>query len=96
MCEKSDGVRVLLFISTLGETQSVFLVCAINLSDYWRSLNAYGGLIVYQLDRHNNYHKLEGFYFPHHEDPRLPLKNTLVDGELVVDVDPQTKRVREP
>ena len=26
MCEKSDGIRVLLFISTLGDTQNVFLV----------------------------------------------------------------------
>ena len=51
---------------------------------------------MYQLDRHNNYHRLEGFYFPHHEDPRVPLKNSLVDGELVLDVDPQTKKVREP
>ena len=53
------------------------------------------GLTVHQLDRHNNYHQLEGFYFPHHEDPRLPLKNSLIDGELVVDVDPQTQRVSE-
>lgn len=28
VCEKSDGIRVLLFISTLGETQNVFLVRA--------------------------------------------------------------------
>ncbi|KAF9789900.1 mRNA capping enzyme [Thelephora terrestris] len=62
VCEKSDGIRVLLFVSTLGENQTVFL-----------------------LDRHNNYYQIEGFYFPHHEDPRLPLKNSLVDGELVLD-----------
>jgi len=49
-----------------------------------------------QLDRHNNYHKLEGFYFPRHEDPRLPLQNSLIDGELVLDVDPQTKKARDP
>lgn len=47
-----------------------------------------------QLDRHNNYYQIEGFYFPHHGDPRLPLKNSLVDGELVLDVDPQTKIAR--
>jgi len=54
------------------------------------------GLNVRQLDRHNNYRQLEGFYFPHYEDPRLPLKNSLVDGELVLDVDPQTQRASEP
>ena len=50
---------------------------------------------VYQLDRHNNYYKLDGLYFPHHEDPRVPLKNSLVDGELVLDVDPQTGKARD-
>lgn len=68
VCEKSDGIRVLLFISTQGGNQGVFL-----------------------LDRHNNYRQLDGLYFPHHEDPRLPLKNSLIDGELVIDVDPQTR-----
>lgn len=47
-----------------------------------------------QLDRHNDYHQLEGLYFPHHDDPRLPLKNTLIDGELVLDVDPQSRKAR--
>jgi len=27
----------------------------------------------------------------HHEDPRLPLKNLLMDGELVLGINPQTK-----
>ncbi|KAF9645289.1 mRNA capping enzyme, alpha subunit [Thelephora ganbajun] len=69
VCEKSDGIRVLLFISTLKDAQNVFL-----------------------LDRHNNYYQLDGFYFPHYEDPRVPLKNSLIDGELVLDVDPQTRQ----
>jgi len=58
----------------------------------WRS----GIISLYQLDRHNNYYQLDGFYFPHHEIPRLPLKNSVIDGELVLDVDPQTKKAREP
>lgn len=44
-----------------------------------------------QLDRHNNRRRLEGFYLPHYEGPRLPLKNSLLDGESVLDVDPQHK-----
>ncbi|RDX56478.1 mRNA capping enzyme, alpha subunit [Lentinus brumalis] len=48
--------------------------------------------MVYLIDRHNTYRALTGLYFPHHEDPRMPLRNTLVDGELVIDVDPRTKQ----
>lgn len=47
---------------------------------------------IYVIDRHNTYRQLVGLFFPHHENPMMPLKNTLVDGELVIDVDPNTKR----
>ena len=47
-----------------------------------------------QIDRHNSYRQLTGLYFPHHADPRNPLRDTIVDGELVIDVDPHTKQVR--
>jgi mRNA guanylyltransferase len=47
-----------------------------------------------QIDRKNEYRELTGFVFPHHEDMRKQLKNTIVDGELVIDVDPATKKVR--
>jgi len=50
--------------------------------------------LTLQLDRHNNFYRLEGLFFPHHNDPRLPLKSSLIDGELVVEVDPQTRNVR--
>ncbi|KAH9952110.1 mRNA capping enzyme [Amylocystis lapponica] len=70
VCEKSDGVRVLLFVQTDPHTkeQMVFLV-----------------------DRHNSYRQLHGLFFPHYDDPRVPLRNSIIDGELVVDVDPRTK-----
>lgn len=32
-------------------------------------------------------------YFPHHEDPRRPLRNSIIDGELVIDTDSRTKQV---
>ncbi|KAI0748523.1 mRNA capping enzyme, catalytic domain-containing protein [Daedaleopsis nitida] len=51
-----------------------------------------GGQTVYLIDRHNSYRELTGLYFPHHEDPHRPLKDTLVDGELVIDLDPATKQ----
>ncbi|KAI0723960.1 mRNA capping enzyme, alpha subunit [Cerioporus squamosus] len=71
VAEKSDGIRVLLFVQTDTGTNDQ---------------------MVYLIDRHNTYRQLTGLYFPHHEDPRMPLRNTLVDGELVIDVDPRTKQ----
>ncbi|KAF8634090.1 hypothetical protein AX15_001092 [Amanita polypyramis BW_CC] len=71
VCEKSDGIRVLLIIATdpTSRDQSVYII-----------------------DRHNAYRALHGLFFPHHENPLRPLGNTVVDGELVLDVDPQTKK----
>ncbi|KZT26376.1 mRNA capping enzyme [Neolentinus lepideus HHB14362 ss-1] len=68
VCEKSDGVRVLLLVITLNA----------------------GDQTVYLIDRHNTYRSLAGLFFPHHENPKRPLRNTLVDGELVLDEDPRT------
>ncbi|KAJ6589319.1 mRNA capping enzyme [Mycena capillaripes] len=69
VCEKSDGIRVLLLVHTdlNSRTQTVYLI-----------------------DRKNDYYELQGIFFPHHESPQLPLKNTIVDGELVFDVEPRT------
>ncbi|KAG5644219.1 hypothetical protein DXG03_008814 [Asterophora parasitica] len=47
---------------------------------------------LYLIDRHNTYHQLSGIFFPHHIDPMQPLRNTLIDAELVLDVDPRTKQ----
>ena len=46
-----------------------------------------------QIDRHNTYRQLNGLYFPHHEDPRMPLRSSIVDGELVMDIDRRTHQV---
>ncbi|OCH93401.1 mRNA capping enzyme [Obba rivulosa] len=71
VCEKSDGIRVLLFVQTDPQTNDQ---------------------AVYLIDRHNSYRQVTGLFFPHYEDPRRPLMNTIVDGELVIDVDPRTKQ----
>ncbi|KAF8809031.1 mRNA guanylyltransferase [Phlegmacium glaucopus] len=47
---------------------------------------------TYIIDRHNTYREILGLYFPHHENPMMPLRNSLVDGELVIDVDPRTRQ----
>ncbi|KAA1471216.1 mRNA capping enzyme [Dentipellis sp. KUC8613] len=71
VCEKSDGIRVLLVILTNLDTNEQ---------------------LVHIVDRHNTYRHLAGVYFPHWEDPKMPLRSTIVDAELVIDVDPQSKR----
>ncbi|KIP12277.1 hypothetical protein PHLGIDRAFT_32906 [Phlebiopsis gigantea 11061_1 CR5-6] len=68
--EKSDGVRVLLFVHTSLQTKDQ---------------------AVYLIDRHNSYREVQGLYFPHHENPMMPLRSSIVDGELVMDTDPRTK-----
>ncbi|KAL4254093.1 mRNA-capping enzyme subunit alpha [Abortiporus biennis] len=69
VCEKSDGVRVLLLILTNLES---------------------GSQDVFIIDRHNTYRRLNGFFFPHWDKPQKPLRSSLLDGELVIDVDPRT------
>ncbi|EKM55158.1 uncharacterized protein PHACADRAFT_120236 [Phanerochaete carnosa HHB-10118-sp] len=71
VCEKSDGIRVLLFVQTDLRTKDQG---------------------VYLIDRHNTYREVQGLYFPHHENPKMPLRSTIVDGELVVDTDPRSKQ----
>ncbi|KZP12558.1 hypothetical protein FIBSPDRAFT_913260 [Athelia psychrophila] len=70
VCEKSDGMRVLLFVNTLPSKEQ----------------------LVYIIDRHNAYRQLDGFVFPHHMNPSAMLGNTIVDGELVIDTDPKTRK----
>ena len=97
VAEKSDGVRVLLLVQTdPSGDQMVYLVRASSprpcpARRHSRTSRARARP---QIDRHNSYRQLNGLYFPHHEDPRMPLRNSLVDGELVVDVDPHTRQVR--
>ncbi|KAJ7097779.1 mRNA capping enzyme, catalytic domain-containing protein [Mycena belliarum] len=69
VCEKSDGMRVLLLVYTDPDS---------------------GSQMVYLIDRKNDYYEVQGLFFPHHENPQQPLQNTIVDGELVYDVDPRT------
>ncbi|TFY83443.1 hypothetical protein EWM64_g554, partial [Hericium alpestre] len=48
--------------------------------------------LVFIVDRHNVYRELPGMYFPHYDDPKMPLRSTIIDAELVIDTDPRTKR----
>ncbi|KAG6335849.1 hypothetical protein ID866_3239 [Astraeus odoratus] len=51
-----------------------------------------GSQAVYLIDRHNAYYEVVGFWFPQPDKPKASLMDTILDGELVIDVDPQTQR----
>ena len=67
VCEKSDGVRVLVYIVVNNIT---------GMQETWL------------VDRKQKFSKVEGLMFPHHMDPRMPLSETIIDGELVYDEEP--------
>ncbi|KAN0077228.1 mRNA capping enzyme, catalytic domain containing protein [Tylopilus felleus] len=51
-----------------------------------------GSQVVYLIDRHNTYYEVSGFWFPHPDRPRDSLMDTILDGELVIDVEPTSKK----
>ncbi|CCH58008.1 hypothetical protein TBLA_0A02070 [Henningerozyma blattae CBS 6284] len=75
VCEKTDGLRVLLLIliNPVTKEQGCFMI-----------------------DRENNYYLINGFHFPrlprHHKKELLETMQdgTLIDGELVIQTNPQT------
>ncbi|WVQ70324.1 uncharacterized protein L199_008550 [Kwoniella botswanensis] len=69
VCEKSDGVRILVFIVMNGMT---------------------GNQEVWLIDRKERYFSVQDLHFPHHENRGNPLGETILDGELVIDIDPKT------
>ncbi|KAM0754594.1 hypothetical protein T439DRAFT_321629 [Meredithblackwellia eburnea MCA 4105] len=67
VCEKSDGVRVLVLIVATMEGQEVYLI-----------------------DRKEDFYQNYGLIFPHQDGPEFNHSNTVLDGEMVIDVDPDT------
>lgn len=46
-----------------------------------------------QVDRKEDFYQNWGLTFPHQDGPRWNHSNVVLDGELVIDVDPQTQEV---
>ncbi|KPV76283.1 uncharacterized protein RHOBADRAFT_3134, partial [Rhodotorula graminis WP1] len=67
VCEKSDGVRVLVLIVATGFGQEVYLI-----------------------DRKDAIHQCYWLTFPHQDGPEFNHSNTVLDGEFVIDVDPES------
>ena len=95
VCEKSDGVRVLFLIATLEATQKTFIVGFCPTWDLLQPWLVATSKKKKKIDRHNTYREILGLYFPHYENPMMPLGSSLVDGELVIDVDPRTRQVNK-
>ena len=66
VCEKSDGVRCLMYLTDDGQ----------------------GKQAVYLIDRKNDYYFVPELHFPKEDDEREFHENTIVDGELVNDTQP--------
>ncbi|WVR05003.1 hypothetical protein IAU60_002015 [Kwoniella sp. DSM 27419] len=69
VCEKSDGVRVMILVVMNGMT---------------------GNQEVWLIDRKERYFSISDLHFPHWENIDKPLGETILDGELVIDIDPKT------
>lgn len=54
---------------------------------------AAGQLTKFQIDRKQRFFRIDGLHFPHYEKAGEPLTDTIIDGELVTDIDPKTGRV---
>ncbi|ORY25741.1 putative mRNA guanylyltransferase [Naematelia encephala] len=69
VCEKSDGIRLLIFVVMNGMT---------------------GNQEVWLIDRKQQFYQVDNLHFPHWERASDPLTDTVLDGELVIDIDPKT------
>ena len=46
-----------------------------------------------QIDRKNKYYLQGGFFFPHYTNKTFPMRDTILDGELVLDTPPGSNHV---
>lgn len=46
-----------------------------------------------QIDRKQRFFRIRDIHFPHWERPEDPLSESILDGELVIDIDPKTGQV---
>lgn len=51
--------------------------------------------VLIQIDRKEDFYRNDGLTFPHQDGPEFNHSNTLLDGELVIDVDPRSGTVRQ-
>ena len=49
--------------------------------------------LIIQVDRKQRFFQVPDLHFPHWENPDRPLTDTVIDGELIIDIDPKTGQV---
>jgi hypothetical protein len=60
----------------------------------WQGKSFFGRKLTFvQVDRRERFYLNLGYAFPNHENPELVLRNTVLDAELVIDVDRPTGKV---
>ncbi|MBW0482985.1 hypothetical protein O181_022700 [Austropuccinia psidii MF-1] len=69
VCEKSDGVRVMVLIVVKASPQGPIQE-------------------VYFINRKDEFYLIDNIIFPYFENPNRYLKDTILDGELVIDIEP--------
>jgi hypothetical protein len=97
VCEKSDGVRVLMLIAWNDhqQKQDIFLVGSVSLRALYQDSDALP--FRAQIDRKNTYRQINNLVFPHwnpQAGPGALCNSTIIDGELVCDIDRKTGEVR--
>ncbi|EGF98994.1 uncharacterized protein MELLADRAFT_45847 [Melampsora larici-populina 98AG31] len=81
VCEKSDGVRVMALV-VIADRKSFY---------YGPTEN--GKQEVYFINRRDEFFLVDHIAFPHYEHQNRYLKDTIIDGELVIDVEPKIGQV---
>lgn len=90
VCEKSDGLRVLVMIVCLPSgQQEVYLVS----KQQWSHLLCWRLMSSAQIDRKEHFYLQQGIYFPHQDGLDSLHSNVVLDAELVIDTDPKTGSV---
>lgn len=86
VCEKTDGLRVLMYCSSRRITPEMF-----DPDQPQMQMEP----ICYLADRRNNYYAVSGLKFPHQDDPTFQKYHeaTFLDGELVEDKPPNARPI---
>jgi mRNA guanylyltransferase len=87
--EKTDGVRALMYIQGADQAlkfQQSWLVSLTSSRDH---------VLTCQVDRKQRYFSLGASTYPHWRRSNTYLGDTVLDGEIVIELDPITGRVRE-
>lgn len=88
VCEKTDGIRYLLFFGPSPKGPAAFLV---SMDDRFQLLDAISWISIVKLDRNKVWYYVPNLLFPVRGRDKEYLKDTLMDGELVMEEESHDK-----